>query len=152
MIRLNTNKQNKRRKFPEFERICESLSFGFKLEKPDSLPSFYSDLFSLLSDAIYCYRKKVRLLQGKGKGRVKVVSSHRQKPSGGGGTKPLFADANKYLRRSEKSEKSKKLPSSDFLDRIAIENSLLLSGTGGGQLYHEQYDEHGVKIEHQCFT
>ena len=94
----------------------------------------------------------MRLLQGKGKGKVKVVSSHRQKPSGGGGTKPLFADANKYLRRSEKSEKSKKLPSSDFLDRIAIENSLLLSGTGGGQLYHEQYDEHGVKIEHQCFT
>ena len=33
------------------------------------------------------------------------------------------------------------------LERIAIENSLLLSGSGGGQLYHEQYDEHGVKIE-----
>ena len=37
------------------------------------------------------------------------------------------------------------------LERIAIENSLLLSGSGGGQLYHEQYDEHGVKIEYQCF-
>jgi hypothetical protein len=65
-------------------------------------------------------------------------------------TKPLFADANKYLRRSEKSAKAKK--HSDYLDRIAIENSLLLSGSGGGQLYHEQYDLHGVKIEHQCFT
>ena len=67
-------------------------------------------------------------------------------------TKPLFADANKYLRRSDKSEKAKKQFSSDYLDRIAIENSLLLSGSGGGQLYHEQYDLHGVKIEHQCFT
>ena len=66
--------------------------------------------------------------------------------------KPLFADANKYLRRSDKSAKAKKQFSSDYLDIIAIENSLLLSGSGGGQLYHEQYDEHGVKIEHQCFT
>ena len=66
--------------------------------------------------------------------------------------KPLFADANKYLTRSDKSAKAKKHLSSDCLDRIAIENSCLLSGSGGGQLYHEQYDEHGVKIEHQCFT
>ena len=62
--------------------------------------------------------------------------------------KPLFGDANKYLRRSGKSEKDRQ---AEYLDRIAIENSLLLSGSGGGQLYHEQYDEHGVKIEHQCF-
>ena len=67
-------------------------------------------------------------------------------------SKPLFADANKYLRRSEKVSKPRKASNSDYLDRIAIENSLLLSGAGGGQLYHEQYDEHGVKIEHQCFT
>ena len=95
----------------------------------------------------------MRLLQGKGKakGKGRIGSSQRQKKSGGG-TKPLFADTNKYLLRSEKSRKSKKAASSDFLDRIAIENSLLLSGTGGGELYHEQYDEHGVKIEHQCFT
>ena len=90
-------------------------------------------------------------MQGKGKGKGKMRYSQRQKKCGGG-TKPLFADTNKYLRRSEKSRKSKKMASSDFLDRIAIENSLLLSGTGGGELYHEQYDEHGVKIEHQCFT
>ena len=100
----------------------------------------------------------MRLLQGKGKakGKGRIGSSQRQKKSGGGegggGTKPLFADTNKYLLRSEKSGKSKKAASSDILDRIAIENSLLLSGTGGGELYHEQYDEHGVKIEHQCFT
>ena len=94
----------------------------------------------------------MKMLQGKRKGRV--GSSQRQKKPGDGVrvTKPLFADTNKYLRRSEKSRKSKKMASSDFLDRIAIENSLLLSGTGGGELYHEQYDEHGVKIEHQCFT
>ena len=66
--------------------------------------------------------------------------------------KPLFADANRYLRKSDKSAKAKKHVSSDYLDRIAIENSLLLSGSGGGQLYHEHYDLHGVKIEHQCFT
>ena len=53
---------------------------------------------------------------------------------------------------------------------FAIENTLLLSGGGlinfsptfqfselllflggGGDLYHEQYNEHGVKIENQCF-
>ena len=63
--------------------------------------------------------------------------------------KALFGDANKYLRRSGKSEKDRQ---AEYLDKIAIENSLLLSGSGGGQLYHEQYDEHGVKIEHQCFN
>jgi hypothetical protein len=47
-----------------------------------------------------------------------------------------------------------------------IENTMLLNGGnepsgllvnngvfsgGGGELYHEQYNEHGVKIENQCF-
>ena len=88
----------------------------------------------------------MRLLQGKDRKPTERVKEQRQR------TKPLFADANKYLRRSEKSGKSKNTFSSDYLNRIAIENSLLLSGSGGGQLYHEQYDEHGVKIEHQCFN
>ena len=98
----------------------------------------------------------MRLLQGKGRAKGRMGSNQRHKKpgsgGGGGGTRPLFADTNKYLQRSEKSGKSKKVPSSDLLDRLVIENSLLLSGSGGGELYHEQYDEHGVKIEHQCFT
>ena len=60
-------------------------------------------------------------------------------------TKPWYGDVNKYLSISDNDGKS-------YLDRIAKENSLLLSGAGGGQLYHEQYDEHGVKIDHQCFS
>ena len=84
-------------------------------------------------------------MQGKDRKPNERVKEQRQR------TKPLFADANKYLRRSEKRGKSKNEFSSDYLNRIAIENSLLLSGSGGGQLYHEQYDEHGVKIEHQYF-
>ena len=90
------------------------------------------------------YRKKVRQMQGKHK-RPKPKQKEEK-------TKPLFADANKYLTRSDKSAKAKKQFSSNYLDIIAIESSLLFSGSGGGQLYHEQYDEHGVKIEHQCFT
>ena len=94
--------------------------------------------------AKYLRRKKLRMMQGKDR-----RPRERQKEQK---TKPLFADANKYLRRTEKAPKPRKPSTSDYLDRIAIENSLLLSGAGGGQLYHEQYDEHGVKIEHQCFT
>ena len=84
-------------------------------------------------------------MQGKDRKPNERVKEQRQR------TKPLFADANKYLRRTEKAPKPRKPSTSDYLDRIAIENSLLLSGSGGGRLYHEQYDEHGVKIEHQCF-
>ena len=38
--------------------------------------------------------------------------------------------------------------SQESLNR-AIDNNILLQT--GGELYHEQYDEHGVKIENQCF-
>ena len=86
------------------------------------------------------FRKKVRKLQGKERNQAK-----RQQ-------KTLFATASKYLQGSGKRQKPKTSFGSEYLDRIAMENSLLVSGSGGGQLYHEQYDEHGVKIEHQCFS
>ena len=69
-----------------------------------------------------------------------------------GGRKKVFLEtAAKYLRKNERGVYSGDYGATEW-DRLAIENSLLLSSTGGGQLYHEQYDEHGVKIEHQCFT
>ena len=64
--------------------------------------------------------------------------------------KHLFTAQNQDLRRKKKSKETKQSFSS--LEHLAIESSLLHSNTGGGELYHEQYDEHGVKIEHQCFT
>ena len=63
----------------------------------------------------------------------------------------FFETAAKYLKKNERDVNSGDYSATDW-DRLAIENSLLLSSSGGGQLYHEQYDEHGVKIEHQCFT
>jgi hypothetical protein len=79
----------------------------------------------------------VRIMEGKERKRT-------DRPKGKK-SKPWYGDVSKYLSRSDNGEK-------DYLDRIALENSLLLSGAGGGQLYHEQYDEHGVKIEHQWFS
>ena len=64
--------------------------------------------------------------------------------------KHLSTAPNQDLRRKKNSKETKK--SFNSLEGLAIENSLLLSSSGGGELYHEQYDEHGVKIEHQCFT
>ena len=69
-----------------------------------------------------------------------------------GRRKKVFLEtAAKYLKKNERDVNSGDYSATDW-DRLAIENSLLLSSSGGGQLYHEQYDEHGVKIEHQCFT
>ena len=65
--------------------------------------------------------------------------------------KVFLETAAKYLKKNERDVNSGDYSATDW-DRLAIENSLLLSSSGGGQLYHEQYDEHGVKIEHQCFT
>ena len=79
----------------------------------------------------------MRIMQGKERKRTDRPKEKK--------TKPWYGDANKYLSRSDNNGK-------EYLDRIAIENSLLLSGVGGGQLFHEQYDEHGVKIGHQCFS
>ena len=91
------------------------------------------------------FRKKLRTLQGKEK-----------RPSRRGNTKNKTSKRKTFFQDRDRSEGGNakmetRIPSLTQLDRIAIENSLLLSGTGGGQLYHEQYDEHGVKIEYQCF-
>ena len=80
----------------------------------------------------------MRIMEGKGRKRTDKPKEQK--------TKPWYGDTNKYLSRRDANGQN------DYLDKIAIENSLLLSGAGGGQLYHEQYDEHGVKIEHQCFS
>ena len=92
------------------------------------------------------FRKKLRTLQGKEK-----------RPSRRGNTKNKTSKRKTFFQDRERSggggggKMETRVPSLTQLDRIAIENSLLPSGTGGGQLYHEQYDEHGVKIEYQCF-
>ena len=93
----------------------------------------------------------MNILQEEGEADARYREKAKTKTQGGE-DKAFVCRCLKYLRRSDKSAKAKKHLSSDCLDRIAIENSCLLSGSGGGQLYHEQYDEHGVKIEHQCFT
>ena len=36
-----------------------------------------------------------------------------------------------------------------FTEVVSLFSSYFLGG--GGDLYHEQYNEHGVKIENQCF-
>ena len=89
------------------------------------------------------FRKKLKALQEKDKKRPSRKSNDKTKNSK---RKKFFQD-----RDSSGEGDGRKMPSLTQLDRIAIENSLLLSSTGGGQLYHEQYDEHGVKIEYQCF-
>ena len=103
------------------------------------------------------FRKKLRILQGKEKKKQNKRSNNQGKHKNNG-RKTFFHDreSSKYYKNSEKHDCSggatlTKMPSLTQLEKIAIENSLLLSGTGGGQLYHEQYDEHGVKIEYQCF-
>jgi len=50
-------------------------------------------------------------------------------------------------RSAQRANSSKRIEDMNF----AIENTMLLNGGGGGDLYHEQYNEHGVKIENQCF-
>ena len=91
------------------------------------------------------FRKKLRTLQGKEKKRPSRRSNNNKTKNTK--RKTFFQDR----ESSRQTGGVGKVPSLTQLDRIAIENSLLLSGTGGGQLYHEQYDEHGVKIEYQCF-
>ena len=113
-----------------------------------------------------CYRKKLRILQGKEKKRQTKCQNNSSRKSNNSKRKTFFHDreGSKYYKNSEQGGHGHpsshqasangnltKMPSLTQLERIAIENSLLLSGTGGGQLYHEQYDEHGVKIEYQCF-
>jgi len=100
-------------------------------------------LVAILALTTWHYRKKLRALQKKDKKRPSRRSSEKTENSKG---KKFFQD-----RDSSGEGNCRKMPSLTQLDRIAIENSLLLSSTGGGQLYHEQYDEHGVKIEYQCF-
>ena len=51
--------------------------------------------------------------------------------------------------RTTVGKKSQQLTRSQESLNLAIDNSLILAS--GGELYHEQYDEHGVKIENQCF-
>ena len=92
------------------------------------------------------FRKKLRTLQGK----EKRPSRRENKKNKTSKRKTFFQDRDRS-GCGEGGKMETRIPSLTQLDRIAIENSLLLSGTGGGQLYHEQYDEHGVKIEYQCF-
>jgi len=55
------------------------------------------------------------------------------------------------MRKQKKFEEGKHLKHVNKDDmQLTIENIMLLSG--GGELYHEQYNEHGVKIENQLFT
>ena len=70
----------------------------------------------------------MRMLQGKERN-----PTDRQKIT-------MFANASKYFQKRKKRLKAKNSFGSENLDRIAMENSLLVSGSGGGQLYHEQYD------------
>ena len=104
-------------------------------------------------------------MQGKEKKRQTKCQNNSSRKSNNSKRKTFFHDreGSKYYKNSDQGHGHQsshqasangnltKMPSLTQLERIAIENSLLLSGTGGGQLYHEQYDEHGVKIEYQCF-
>jgi len=118
-------------------------------------------LVAILAGATYHYRKKLRILQGKEKRKQskRINNSSQNNKSGKSKRKTFFHDRenSKYYNNDcngavgHGGGNLTKMPSLTPLERIAIENSLLLSGTGGGQLYHEQYDEHGVKIEYQCF-
>merc|ERR1712227_824928 len=115
-----------------------------------------------MGGATYHYRKKLRILQGKEKRKqCKRINNSSQNKTGKSKRKTFFhdrenskycnnsADCNGAVSHGGGGGNMTKMPSLTQLERIAIENSLLLSGTGGGQLYHEQYDEHGVKIEYQ---
>ena len=101
------------------------------------------------------FRKKLRTLQGKEKKKQNQRSNNSSRNKSSKDRKTFFhdRDSERKYYKSDKGDPGGAATMSDMtqLERIAIENSLLLSGSGGGQLYHEQYDEHGVKIEYQCF-
>ena len=62
----------------------------------------------------------------------------------------------KISSRNKKNEKKKKKTEQELqeqfdvagLDQVLLQDDLF----GDGQLYHEQYDEHGVRIETQFFN
>ena len=99
----------------------------------------------------FFFRKKLRTLQGKEKKKQNQRGNNSSRNKSSKDRKTFFHDRDSD--RKYKADPGAAATMSDMtqLERIAIENSLLMSGSGGGQLYHEQYDEHGVKIEYQCF-
>ena len=66
--------------------------------------------------------------------------------------KKMIQNLRSHFRSNEDVRRSKVKKKKDFMEELMIDSRMLVSGSGGGQLYHEQYDEHGVRIENQCFT
>lgn len=108
-------------------------------------------LVIILGATTHHYRKKAQLvkeatLQGHGRGRGASSSSSRKKKPKTSGCRFTF---NKEPTRQPRAVQHQARNMGDL--NLAIENTMLLSG-GGGELYHEQYNEHGVKIENQLFS
>lgn len=124
------------------------------------LGSSFSLVF-ILSGFTWYYRKKVKtikLYQTSGsRSRSKTISRSmkKEKPKEEGRSKFSFRDRDRGVseRRHQTQHQTKHQTQhqtrTDDDIQMMIENIKLLSG--GGELYHEQYNEHGVRIENQCF-
>ena len=67
----------------------------------------------------------------------------------------------KRQKKKSRKNKSKSVFETQFVvahenlenpNKYLVEKGYMVSSSSGGQLYHEEYDEHGVKIGTQCFT